>query len=118
MDIAGCDLMSGDLVEELDADQLRRAARWPAVRHAEHPRGQATRQRNRRGPANLYTRYTRTFPPPPAHASNTRTRTYRQTYAGACTRARDAGARSARKRFARTGGHHVAELQVGSMNPA
>ncbi len=26
MDIAGCDLESGDLVEELDADQLRRVA--------------------------------------------------------------------------------------------
>jgi hypothetical protein len=52
--------------------------------------------------------FTRTFSPPPAH--DTRTHTHRQTYAGACIRARDARARGARDRFARARRHHVAEF--------
>ena len=96
-DIAGCDLESGHLVEE-----RRRVAYTPSI-HADSASG-----RNRLRPAK---HFTRTFSQPPAH--NTRTHTHRQTYAGACRRARDARARGARERFARTGGHHVAEFLAG-----
>jgi hypothetical protein len=55
MDIAGCDSDSGDLVEQLDADEPRRVVWWPAARHAEHPKGPGIRQPKRRTREPLHT---------------------------------------------------------------